>query len=66
MRAVRFSEVVVAAGSVFEGEGGQDALSGEPGTLVEEVFDVGFLRIGKKSAGFVLQFLRDVKADVGP
>jgi len=28
--------------------------------------DVGFSGIGKKSAGFVLQFLRDVKVDVGP
>jgi len=63
---MRFSEVVVAAGSVFEGEGGQAALSGEPSNLVEEVFDVGFFGIRKKSAGFVLQFLRDVKADVGP
>jgi len=63
---MRFGEIVVAAGSVFEGEGGEAALSGEPGDLVEEVFDVGFFGIGKKSAGFVPQFLRDVKADVGP
>jgi len=28
--------------------------------------NVGFFGIGKKSAGFVLQFLRDVKADLGP
>jgi|GEM_PF-6098774 len=28
--------------------------------------DVGFFGIEKKSAGVVLQFLRDVKADVGP
>jgi len=27
---------------------------------------VGFFGIGKKGAGVVLQFLRDVKADVGP
>jgi len=62
---MRFGEIVIATGSVFEGEGGEAALAGEPGDLVEEVFDVGFFGIGKESAGFVLQFLRDVKAGGG-
>jgi len=39
---MRFGEIVIATGSVFEGEGGQNALSGEPCNLVEEVFDVAF------------------------
>ena len=66
MRAMRFGEIVVAAGSVLEGEGGQARLTLEPGDLVEEVFDVGFFGIGKESAGVVPQFPRNVKAGGGP
>lgn len=58
-------EVVVAAGLVVEGEGGEAVLSREPGDLVVELAEVGFGRVGEEGAGLVLQFFGDGEAGAG-